>query len=81
MKDLLHFNLEEKNCLYDKSTNICIQLHIACMLMTEMQMGTRGRSVIELHFISNRFLLIQWVSFMSGFLHLEQMFFLIYKQG
>lgn len=38
MKDLLHFNLEEKNCLYDKSTNICIQLHIACMLMTEMQM-------------------------------------------
>lgn len=60
--------------MYDEPENICTQLHFACMLMTEMH-GTRGRSVIVLQFITDRFLLIQWVSFMSGFLHVEQMFF------
>lgn len=36
-----------------KSENICTQLHFACMYMTEIQMGTRDRSVIVLQFISS----------------------------
>lgn len=41
------------------------------MFMTELQMGARHKPVIFLQFITNLPLLMLWVSFMSGFQHLE----------
>lgn len=43
--------------------------------MTELQMGARHKPVIFLQFITNLPLLMLWVSFMSGFQHLDFYFF------
>lgn len=51
------------------------------MFMTELQMGARHKPVIFLQFITNLPLLMLWVSFMSGFQHLEFFFKYIYNHG
>lgn len=62
------YGLEVKYSITFWITCIC---SYAYMFMTELQMGARHKPVIFLQFITNLPLVMLWVSFMSGFQHLD----------